>query len=231
VQLQIKGIQGISTVDYPGKIVTTLFTGGCNFRCPFCQNRDLVLNYEGILTIPTNEVMEKLEQRKGFIDGVCITGGEPTIEKGLVPFCQRLKDLGLLVKVDTNGYLPQVVTELTKAVNYIAIDIKSSPKRYSLASGIQIDLKRLERSIEILMDSRIEYEFRTTYVPGFVGEEDLEEIGKLIEGSRLYALQQFRPGTTLDPSYSQLKPYPVKRLQSFAEIMRLWVKKVEVRGI
>jgi len=231
VQLKIKGIQGVSTVDYPGKIVTTLFTGGCNFRCPFCQNRDLVLNFDQIPTILDAKVMRVLKKRRGFIDGICITGGEPTIEKDLVPFCQRLKDLGFLVKVDTNGYLPQVVAELTKAVDYIAIDIKSSPKRYSLAAGIQIDLKRLRRSIEILMNSGIEYEFRTTYVPGFVGEEDLEEIGKLIEGSRLYALQQFRPGTTLDPTYSQLRPYPVERLQSFAEIMGAYVKKVEVRGI
>ena len=231
MQLQIKGIQGVSTVDYPGKIVTTLFTGGCNFRCPFCQNRDLVLNYEEIPTIPGEEVIGKLEQRKGFIDGICITGGEPTIERDLLPFCQRVKGLGFLVKVDTNGYLPRKVAELTKAVDYIAVDIKSSPARYSHASGIGIDLKRLQRSIEILMDSGIEYEFRTTCVPGFVGEEDLEEIGKLIEGSRLYALQQFRPGTTLDPAFSQLRPYPVERLQSFAEIMRAYVKRVEVRGI
>jgi len=231
--MKIKGIQGVSTVDYPGKIVTTLFIGGCNFRCPFCQNRDLVLNYEKMPTIPDEEVIDKLSRRKGFIDGVCITGGEPTIEGDLTSFCRRLKILGLLVKVDTNGYIPQKIEELIdkSAVDYIALDIKSSSERYSLASGIQVDLRRIEKSVEILMNSGMEYEFRTTCVPGFVEEEDLKRIGKLIKRGRLYVLQQFRPGTTLDPSLSQLKPYPAERLKSFAQVMRPYVKRVDVRGI
>ncbi len=231
--MKIKGIQGVSTVDYPGKIVTTLFTGGCNFLCPFCQNRDLVLNYEKMLTIPDEGVIDKLSRRKGFIDGVCITGGEPTIEGNLVSFCRRLKMLGFLVKMDTNGYLPQKIEELIdkSAVDYIALDIKSSPERYSLASGIQVDLKKIEKSVEILMNSGVEYEFRTTCVPGFVEENDLEKIGKLINGGRLYVLQQFRSGTTLDPSLSRLKPYPTERLKSFVEIMKPYVERVEVRGI
>lgn len=231
--MKIKGIQGVSTVDYPGRIVTTLFTGGCNFRCPFCQNRDLILNHERISTIPDKEVVDKLKRRKGFIDGVCITGGEPTIEVDLVSFCRRLKTLELLVKVDTNGYLPLRIEELIekKAVDYIALDIKSSPERYSFASGIQVDLGRIEKSIELLMNFKIDYEFRTTCVPGFVEEEDLKKIGGLVKGGRFYALQQFRPGTTIDPSLSRLKPYPGERLESFAQIMGSYVERVEIRGL
>ncbi len=191
-----------------------------------------MLDYQRIPTIPEEELIKRLSQRKGFIDGVCITGGEPTIEEELVSFCRRLKGLRLKVKVDTNGYLPQRVEELIekRAVDYIALDIKSSPKRYSLASGLQVDLRRIEKSIALLIDSGVEYELRTTFVPGFVDEGDLKGIGELVKGGRLYVLQQFRPGTTLDPSLSRLRPYPADRLRGFAEVMRSYVDRVEVRG-
>lgn len=190
----IKGMQKVTLLDYPGRVACTLFTGGCNFRCPFCQNSELVLCPGEVDTIPNEEVFSYLEKRKRMLDGVCITGGEPTLQEGLTEFIGRIKAIGLLVKLDTNGYEPDRLAKLIESglVDYIAMDIKSSPEGYSKASGIEgVELSKIERSIDLISSSGIEHEFRTTVVRELHTREDLAAIARRLTGEKRYFLQRF----------------------------------------
>ncbi|MGN0809426.1 MAG: anaerobic ribonucleoside-triphosphate reductase activating protein [Christensenellales bacterium] len=192
--MTIKGMQKLTLLDYPGKLACTLFTGGCNFLCPFCQNSELVLCPEEVDTTPNEEVFSFLEKRKHMLEGVCITGGEPTLQQGLAEFIGKIKAIGLLVKLDTNGYEPDRLAELIGSglIDYIAMDIKSSPERYSEASGIEgIELSRIERSIDLIVSSGIEHEFRTTVVHELHTREDLAAIARRLTGEKRYFLQRF----------------------------------------
>lgn len=199
----IGGFQKLTLIDYPGKIATTVFTVGCSFRCPFCHNPELVLGSK----FPVNGKLEKeffdfLKKRKGKIDGVCITGGEPTIQPDLIDFIKKIKDLGFLVKLDSNGSRPDILRKIIfeKIVDFIAMDIKDSPKKYKKTSGGKADLERIKLSIDLIMHSQIPYEFRTTVVPGIHSEKDFWEIAKWIKGAKSYYLQAYQETKILDPN-------------------------------
>lgn len=231
--MDLRGWARTSLIDYPDHIATVLFSGGCNFRCPMCHNADLVLHPRELPVVAEDEVVAFLERRVGMVDGVVLTGGEPTLQADLAPFLQRLHALGLHVKLDTNGYRPDVLAALLTQglVDYVAMDIKAPPDKYALLCGVtSVDLGAIERSMALLRESAIPYEFRTTVVPGWLDEEDVAEIARWIAGAQRYALQAFRPMGTLDPALSQVRPYPLARLQGMADLAAQWVQQVEVRG-
>jgi pyruvate formate lyase activating enzyme len=230
--VELKGWVRTSLIDYPDHIATVLFTGGCNFRCPMCHNADLVLRSAEMETLPQKEVWDFFARREGMVDGVVITGGEPTLQPNLTPFLRRLKDAGLDIKLDTNGYLPDILKALLgdSLLDYVALDVKASPKKYPLLVGLAVDVTRIERSITLLKESGIAYEFRTTVVPGLLDEDDIADIAQWIAGADQYVLQQFRPVNTLDPALEQTSPYPAEALQAMAERAGRWVSEVIVRG-
>ncbi len=208
----------MTLIDYPGKIAATVFTAGCNFRCPFCHNPELVeLDPE---TLPLFREQEAkffsfLEGRKGLLDGVCITGGEPTVQADIVPFMRKLKSMGFLVKLDSNGTNPDILRQVfdEKLVDYVAMDIKNGPARYHEAVGTAVDMDRIRESIRLIMGSGVDYEFRTTVVPGIHTAADFEEVAKLIEGAKRYYIQVFRNGKVLSPGdarFTEKVPDPKK---------------------
>ncbi len=212
--MEICGFQRISLIDYPGKVASIVFVSGCNMRCPFCHNSDLALkNYSKLYVYQQETILRKLRDSGKFIDGVEITGGEPTLQLDLVDFIMQCKEMGLLVKLDTNGSNPRKLKELLdkKLVDYVAMDIKTAPDaaKYSMAIGVNnaAILRNIYESIDLLMSSGIEYEFRTTVVPGLVSTEDLMAIAHRINGAKAYYLQQYTPNNTLDPAYEKLMPF------------------------
>ena len=231
--MQLKGWVRTSLIDYPSHIATVLFTGGCNFRCPSCHNADLVLRPGEMPTLPEEEVWAFLVRRAGLVDGVVITGGEPTLQSDLIPFLRQVREWGLDVKLDTNGYRPDVLEALLseRLVDYVAMDVKAPPAKYPLLAGwAGLDLGRVERSVELLQDSNLSCEFRTTVVPGLLVEEDVEEVARWIAGAERYVLQQFRPLGTLDPALEKVSPYPLERLREMAKRAGQWVAQAMVRG-
>lgn len=231
--MELKGWVRTSLIDYPDHIATVLFSGGCNFRCPMCHNADLVARAEEMPTLPHREVWAFLSKRVGLVDGIVVTGGEPTLQSGLIPFLQRARELGLDVKLDTNGYLPDVLAALLRdrLVSYVAMDVKAPPPKYALVAGRDdLDLKRIEDSIGLLLAGDVAYEFRTTVVPGLLVEEDVDGIAHWVSGAVRYVLQPFRPLGTLDPALGRVSPYPLARLEAMAERARTWVGQVLVRG-
>ena len=231
--MQIRGWMKTSLIDYPGKIATVLFTSGCNFRCPYCQNSDLVLHPASLPEIDPAEIFQLLTRRRGLIDGMVITGGEPTLQDALDDFLQKVKALGLAIKLDTNGYRPQVLKDLLRRelLDYVAMDVKASPAKYPLAAGVPVDLRRIEESVKLILSSGVEHEFRTTVAPGIVDPEDVEEIAKLIAGTGKYILQQFRPQVTIEPHFREIAPYPAQTLLEMAQAAERWIGEVEVRGL
>jgi pyruvate formate lyase activating enzyme len=231
--VEIKGWVRTSLIDYPDHIATVLFTGGCGFRCPMCHNADLVVRPREMPTLSEEEVWAFLERRAGLVDGVAITGGEPTLQADLPSFLRRAQGGGLDAKLDTNGYHPDVLAALIEEglVDYVAMDVKAPPEKYPLLAGrADLDVARVEQSIELLRDSGIAYEFRTTVVPGLLVAEDVEEIARWIAGAERYVLQQFRPQGTLDPDLETVHPYPREHLQEMARRAEKWIKQILVRG-
>ncbi len=230
--MQIYGMKGISLIDYPGKIAAVLYTSRCNFKCPFCHNRQLVLG-EGVQPLEDEAVLAALSSRRGMIEGVVITGGEPTVHSGIGETIAAVREMGLAVKLDTNGYRPDVLEKLIAghSVDYIAMDVKTSRGKYSRAAGIDIDFKLIERSIGLLKKSGIEHEFRTTCVPGLVTEDDILEISMMLGTGSHYTLQQFQPCDTLDKEYAGVTPYPPDTLRHFCEAASAGVGFCRVIGI
>ena len=229
----IKGIAKTSLVDVPGKVCCTLFLGGCNFRCGYCYNSELVLRQNSLSDIPESEILEYLDTRKKHIEAVCITGGEPTLHPKLISLCRSLKKLGYYVKLDTNGTNPTMVAQLIKEkiVDYIAMDIKGPAKKYSEIAEAKVDLEKIQETIKLLIYESPDYEFRTTVIPDIASFEDMVEIGKLIKGANRIYLQQFRPTTsTINPAFSKKEPVPRERLESLKAGLEGFVKKVEIRA-
>lgn len=229
--MQINGLNKTTLLDYPGHVAATVFTGGCNFRCPFCHNGDLAWKPWEQPLIAEEEVLNFLQKRKGILEGVCITGGEPTLQKNLEPFIRKVKELGYLVKLDTNGYRPDILWRLLQEdlLDYVAMDIKSSKGGYQKASGIQnLDLSNIEESVAILKSSNILYEFRTTVVKGLHTEDDFEGIGAWIEGSAAYYLQSYRDNTILDNNFTSFNK---KSMENFMKISSKYIEQVSLRGI
>lgn len=189
------GMNKTTLLDYPGHVAATLFTGGCNMRCPFCQNSGLVLEPQAQPMIREQEVLSFLQKRQGILEGVCITGGEPTLQPELEDFIRRVRELGYLVKLDTNGYRPQVLQRLLEEelLDYVAMDIKASKEHYAMACGLpQVELPLIEQSVELLKASAISYEFRTTAVRGIHTAEEFTAIGQWLQGCKAYYLQNYR---------------------------------------
>lgn len=189
------GFQKLTLLDYPGKVACTVFTGGCNFRCPYCHNSDIVLNYAEGDSFTTEEILDYLKKRKGVFDGICVSGGEPLMHTELADFLKKVKELDFLVKIDTNGSYPDSLSQLidAKLVDYIAMDIKNSLEKYASTIGLKhFDTKSIEKSVNILMTSNCDYEFRTTVCKEFHTMEDFESIGKWIAHSKAYFLQNYK---------------------------------------
>ncbi len=231
--IKIVGYQGVSLIDFPGRIATVLFTPGCNFLCPYCQNPELVFPSKTLEPASSKDIYALLSDRKNFIDGVSITGGEPTLLNDLPEFLKSVKEMNLATKVDTNGYKPGVVERLIneELVDFVAMDIKSSLDKYEKAAGKLIDVTRIKRTVDIILASDIEYEFRTTVAPGFVDKEDVISIARMIKGAKSFRLQQFSNKVTLDEKLKTTGPYLPDKLKEMAEAAREFVANVQVRGI
>lgn len=232
--MEIHGLNKTTLLDYPGRVASTIFTGACNFRCPFCQNGDLVLNPASQPLISEEEVFAHLDKRKGVVTGVCISGGEPTLQKDLAEFIKKLKERELKVKLDTNGYRPEIVKKLIAdgLVDYIAMDIKSSIEKYSEATGVDFGEKsenKIKKSIDILSNSDTDYEFRTTIVRNYHDEDTIKSIGELIRGAKKYYLQSFTDSDFV-PDHS-LEAWDKETLLKYKDIMGKYVETAELRGV
>ena len=234
--LEFGGVQKSSLVDYPGKIVMTLFLPGCNFRCGFCHNKDLVLNPERLDVINEDEVLSLLEKRRELIDGICITGGEPLFSDigSLKLFIEKVKSIHrsdgeFVVKLDTNGSYPDRLSKLMPLVDFVAMDIKTSSEKYldCVKSGYKEE--HIMRSIDLIKNSGKDYEFRTTLVPGVVGLSDFESIAKMISGADRMILQKFIPDNTLDETFSEVNAYPDEVFHEARNILQDSVKEVIIR--
>ena len=226
----IGGLQRFSLIDYPGKISAVIFTQGCNFRCPYCHNPELV-GFDREDLIEEDYVLSFLEERRGKIDGVVLTGGEPTLQSDLVDFLKEIKNLGFLIKLDTNGSCPEVIEELLEAklLDYIAMDIKASLENYSEITNAKVDIGKIKRSIDVIMHSGVTYEFRTTVVKSQLKMDDILKIGEAIRSADLYVLQSFRPTKTLDPNFLKETSYTKEELEDIASSLKKLVKRTIVR--
>ncbi len=236
--MEIKGIIDLSLVDWDGKLSSVIFLPRCNFRCPFCHNYALVLHPEKERTIPFERVKNHLEKQKDWLDGVCITGGEPTLHSDLPEFCSKLKDLGLLVKIDTNGTNPRMVEGLIEKglVDYVAMDIKAplTMKKYSKAIGVDAKnfLGKVKETVGIMLSAGVDYEFRTTVVPTLHDVKDMEEITRDIKDCKKYVLQKFDVSIgkkTLDPAFSELKPLTDEEMRPFLTAARKIIPNAKLR--
>jgi len=230
--MNFKGFIETSFVDWDSKICSVIFTPGCNFRCPFCFNQELVLDPDSLDNVPEQMIFDFLEKQKDFIDGICITGGEPTILSNLPDFCKRVKEKGFLVKLDTNGTNPNVLKELIdkKIVDYMAMDLKCPWNDYPKFVGVAIDAEKIKESTQLLMNSGIDYEFRTTVVPSLHTKEVFEKTVSQIKGAKKYCIQKFQPGHCIDPVFDKEKKQSDEEMEEFAVISRKYVKKVKIRG-
>ena len=230
--MEIHGFNKTTLLDYPGHVAATVFTGGCNFRCPFCHNADLVLNPKSQPRVSEEEVLSHLKKRRGILEGVCITGGEPTLQPDLPDFIREIRHLGYLVKLDTNGYRPEVLIRLLgeDMLDYVAMDVKASPDNYGKATGYtELDFARIEESIALLKNCRIPYEFRTTVVQGLHTVQEFDTIGRLLEGSRVYYLQAFRESENV--MQEGFGAFPEEIMQEIREKAGKYIDKVELRGV
>lgn len=265
--MRICGVQKTTLLDYPGHVAATVFTGGCNFRCPFCHNAGLVLGFEeqgygektqGMISsqghmekesvskhrehMKVDEVLAYLQKRKGILEGVCITGGEPTLQSDLEDFIRKVKELGYLVKLDTNGYRPGVLKELLESglLDYVAMDIKASRENYGNVAGVTgFDIASIEESVKLLKGSDIPYEFRTTVVKGIHTLEEFETIGEWLAGCRAYYLQGFQENENLlynisvekNKQIEDYRAYSKEEMEQMAELARKYIDKVVLRGV
>jgi pyruvate formate lyase activating enzyme len=215
--MKIGGLQRCSLIDYPGRICAIVFTQGCNFRCPYCHNPELVdPTQDGPLMV--DQVMPFLAKRRGKLDAVTVSGGEPTLQQGdIEPFLQEIRDMGYLVKIDTNGSLPEVLERLltNRLVDYVAMDVKAPLEKYRLIAGVDVDPRRIRESIRMILKAGVAHEFRTTVVRSGFETSDLEEIAALLTGARLYVLQPFVPTKALDPRLLSEQPCPRDFMTAF----------------
>ena len=229
----IKGFAKLTLLDYPGKVACTIFTGGCNFRCPFCHNASLATRAGEVDTIPEDEIFDLLRKRKGILDGVCITGGEPLLfGDDLKDFIIKIKELGYAIKLDTNGSFPDKLRTLIEAglIDKVAMDIKSSPEKYGLVAGVEnFDISPILESIELLKSSGIDYEFRTTVVKELHSADDFHGIGKMIAGAKAYFLQSFvDSGDLIGEGLSA----PTKEdMEAYRKIAEIYVPNTQIRGL
>ena len=230
----IRAMIETSLIDWDGKLTTVLFFDKCNFMCPFCQNWELILHPENFLVIQWLDIEKVLRAKKGWIDGVVLTGGEPLVYKEEVSDAARkTKALGLLVKLDTNGAYPGTLQKLIaeKLIDYVALDIKAPlNKTYAIAAGKEVNIKNIARSIEILKEDDVDYEFRTTCVPGIIDSTAIESIGEVIQGGKQWVLQQYVPENAYKEEYRTMKKIPESDLQKLLDIAGRYVVNTKLRG-
>lgn len=223
----------MTLLDYPGKVACTLFTAGCNFRCPFCHNAGLVLpDRLEEASISEDEVMSFLKKRAGMLDGVAITGGEPLLHTDMPEFLGKIKSLGYKIKLDTNGSNPKLLKEIVNAglVDRVAMDIKNAPTEYNKTAGCSVDMEKIEESKDFLLTGTCDYEFRTTVVKGIHTKESIVAAAKWISGAKEYYLQQFKDsGNLIAPD--TFEPFDENEMHELADAVRSFVPTVEVRGV
>lgn len=227
----IGGFQKFSLIDYPGKICAIVFTQGCNFRCPYCHNPELVDPKLFLSPIPEDEIFSFLEKRRGKLDAVEITGGEPTLQSDLIEFLEKIKNMGFLVKLDSNGTNPDVIEEAikNKLVDYLAMDVKAPLEKYKEIIGVDVDTDKIKSNIRLIMNSGVDYEFRTTIVKSLLSKEDIIKIGELIKGAKLYILQKFIPSKTLSPHFINETTYSDEEFAKIKNEMEKYVNRCTVR--
>lgn len=229
----IGGLQKLTLLDYPGKIACTVFTVGCNFRCGFCHNPELTEVKDNIDLISEKVFFDFLEENIGHIDGVCITGGEPTLQKDLIDFIKEIKKKGFFVKLDSNGTNPDILKKLINEnlVDYVAMDIKGAPEKYKEIVNKDVDIEKIKQSVELIKNSGVDYEFRTTVVPGLHALEDMVVVGEWLKGAKKYYLQQFRSQKTLDKIFESVTPFSDKEMMKFKDTVKSYVDLCELRLI
>ena len=229
--MKIHGLQKMTLLDFPGHVACTVFLGGCDFRCPYCHNYELADGTADPVMDDT-ELLSFLSKRTGLLDGVAITGGEPCLHKDLPELLRKIREMGFSVKLDINGYHPQLLESILKEglADYVAMDIKNSPAKYAITAGVdQIRMDTFKESIALIMNEARDYEFRTTVVREFHEESDFDEIGRLISGARRYFLQSFTDRDTVP--YGNLSAPAKEDLEKYAEIVRKYVPHVTIRGV
>lgn len=230
--MQIHGFNKTTLLDYPGHLAATLFLGGCNMRCPFCHNASLVTNPSSQPVIPMEEVLSHLTKRKNILEGVCITGGEPTLYSDLPELIASIKAIGLKVKLDTNGTNPALLRSLVKdrLIDYVAMDIKNSPEHYNVTAGItDFDLTQVQESVSYLLSEPVNYEFRTTIVKELHDDSDMLSLGQWLQGAKAYYLQSYKDsGDILLPGMSS---HSLETLAHFVTLLVPYIKNVSLRGV
>jgi pyruvate formate lyase activating enzyme len=224
--VKFSGLQKTSLLDYPNKVASILFAPGCNLRCPFCHNWRIAIDPQPPF-LQEGAALDILEDRKKYVDAVVISGGEPCMHKELPKFLSKLKERGFSVKLDTNGFYPDVLKECLQNVDYVALDVKTSLEKYSMLGAE--DTSKLVQSIEILKAGETPYEFRTTAVPEIVTAKDISRIAEMVKGSKTCALQQFVPKDTLNKKCQTIKPYSGDQIKEFAKIIQPYTEKVILR--
>lgn len=230
--MKISGLQKLTLLDYPGKVACTVFTGGCNLRCPFCHNASLVVEPRNDEIISETDFFAFLKKRHGVLDGVCVTGGEPLLQPDLAAFLKRIKALGYLIKLDTNGSFPDQLKRLAAQdlIDYVAMDVKSSPERYAQATGTpDFDFLKVRKSIDFLLSGSVDYEFRTTVVKGLHNADILRDTAKVIVGAKRYFLQIFVDSGDLIGS--GLSAFSDDEMRSFLAVVSPYVKTAALRGV
>jgi len=232
--MNVRGMYKSSLVDYPGKIAAVIFNAGCNFRCGFCHNPDFVVNSNKLEEVQDDEIIRFIVSRTKLIDGVVVSGGEPTLSKDLPEFLEKIKKCGFCIKLDTNGSSPEIIEDLLSKnlLDYIALDIKTSPKLYSELTFSDITFDKILKTLSFIKKSEIEYELRTTCIPGFVNCEILEEIGELTGDVKAYYLQQFSASSSLlDNNYKRIEPFRIDYLNDLLNVVKNFSAICSIRGI
>ena len=230
-RMKICGLNKTTLLDYPGCVAATIFLGGCNFRCPFCHNSDLVLKSGQMTGYEEKEVLAFLKKRRNVLEGVCITGGEPTLHAELPEFISKIKELGYLVKLDTNGSNPEMLKSLVKEklIDYVAMDVKAPLAKYEKVCGVAVDVEKIKQSVEFLKQGEIPYEFRTTVVKGLHTGEDILEIGRYLHGASKYFLQSYEESEqNLCKDFTAM---PREELFLLEQELKTEIEYVKVRGV
>jgi len=229
--MKIGGLQKLSLIDFPGLLSCIVFTQGCNFRCPYCHNPELVLPEKFSPEIDIDSFFQFLEMRKKYLEGVSITGGEPTIHSGLLLFIEKIKNMNFKVKLDTNGWNPEILKKLfeKELLDYISMDVKGPFDKYSEIAGVKVDIEKIKESIELIKEAKIPYEFKTTVVKSQISFNDFKKIGEVIKGARHYFLQKFIPTKCVNPSFLKETTYSDEEFEDIKKFMNSFVEKCEIR--
>lgn len=229
--MKVKSFQKMSLIDYSPHVAVVVFTGGCSFRCGYCYNPDLVITHAELPDIPEDEILAYVDQNRTFIDGVCVTGGEPCIHSDLPDFLAKLKERDLLVKVNTNGTRPGMVKKILDArlVDRFAMDIKSAASNYPAVAGVNVDMDKIRESIALIMGSGLEYEFHATPIPGLVGEAEAAGVGELVKGAGVIYVNKFDSSRgCIDSALTGVPPATDAETERFKDILTEYVERVEV---